>query len=214
MAPSCTIYFSFVAEQVNVVISFHFPIQSTTSLQLSVGAAYLIFLILGVPIAMIFIGFTTTNNCPAEPMIPIYLVISGIWSILRTIWYFLEFWLIRRHIGMIFRQFMKSAMCVMTAGMGTLYLLGLYWVLSAAWPNLDDIDAYNYCNPATYLLALATIVGILVLGMFWCLCICSLASRMVPVVNEDIIGIDIPVVASPNTITAVTILIPETAWNK
>lgn len=190
--------------------------QLTLTLNFPVGAAYLIFLIVGVPIAMVYVGFTTTSDCPAEPMIPIYLTISGICSILRTIWYFLEVWLIRRrHIGLVFRQYINCALCVMTAGLATLYLLGIYWVISVAWPNLENIDAYNYCNPTTYLLAFVTVIGILVLITFWCLCICSLASQVVPVpgINEEISAIDIPFAASPqpNTIAAITILVPETA---
>lgn len=156
---------------------------------------------------MIYIGVTKRDECPAEPMIPLYLIISGSFSIFRTIWYYLEIRLFRRHLAKVVSDCMDAAMCITAAFMTTLYLFGLYWVLHAAWPNITDPLAFNYCDPTAYLLAFITIVGLLILMLFWCTCICFLAFKVVPLVSEEIalIGIPVPVPHKPNSATIILI---------
>lgn len=161
---------------------------------------------------MIYVGFTTTDECPAGPMIPYYLIVSGGMSVLRTVWYFLEFWIFRRRIGFTAYNFIDNFVCAATAFMVTWYILGLYWVVSIAWPNLDDERDFNYCDPAAYLIAFVTLMGILVLLLIWCTCVCTLAFQVVPVVNERFaeVGIPVPVPPRPRVINAVTVYVVET----
>lgn len=146
---------------------------------------------------MIYFGYTKQEKCPVEPMIPIYLILSGSFSIFRTIWYFLEYWLFRRHLGVVLNDYVDSAMCITTALMATLYFFGLFWVLRVAWPNLENPRAFNYCDPTVYCLAFCTIMGVLILMLFWCMCICILAFQVVPVVNEEVAMLGIPVAVPP-----------------
>lgn len=133
---------------------------------------------------MIYVGVYAIDECPAEPLIPFYLMISGGFSIFRTVWYFLELWIFRRQCGEALYDYVDTGMCFLTALMTTLYLFGLYWVLHVTWPNLEDPEAFNYCDPAAYLVAFVSVVGVLILAVFWCLCICVLAFQVVPVANE------------------------------
>lgn len=169
----------------------------------------MVFLLVGVPVSMIYIGLTTVDYCPAEPMIPIYLLVTGSFSIFRTIWYCLEFWLMKRRIGMVLYDLLDTIMCISTAFMATIYLFGLYWVLHIVWPNMEDQNAFNYCDPVTYIFAFVTVVGILILVVFWCMCVCVLAFQVVPVVNEEIYHIGIPVSLPPQA-NQVTIAVVET----
>lgn len=146
---------------------------------------------------MIFIGYNTVNECPAEPMIPFYLMVSGAFSVFRTIWYFLEFWIFRRRMGLALFAYVDTIMCFTTACMASLYLFGLYWTLHIAWPNITDTKAFDYCDPSAYLLAFVTVVGVTILALFWCLCICVLAFQVVPVANVEINSMGIPVSIPP-----------------
>lgn len=197
-----TIWFLFVAEQVRSLSIGEQITLIECKYYLSVGAAYLVFLLVGVPIAMIYIGFTSMEDCPAEPMIPIYLLASGSFSVFRTIWYFLEFWIFRRHLGMVLYDYVDTAMAITTACMASLYLFGLYWVLHIAWPNLTDPKSFNYCLPSAYILAFVTIIGILILIVFWCMCVCVLAFQVVPVVNEEFAYMGLPVSVPPQNMNA------------
>lgn len=164
---------------------------------LPVGAAYLFFLVVGVPVAMIYVGASRIEDCPVQPMLPVYLFITGAFSVFRSFWYFLEFWISRRKIGFVFYKFADNVVVMLTAFMATWYMFGLYWTLHVFWPNLESPSSTQYCDPAVYLIAFVTVIGILIILVFWCTCICFLAFQVVPVVNERISEMGIPVSVPP-----------------
>ena len=141
----------------------------------------MIFLLLGVPIAMIYIGIANLGDCPVEPKIPVFLISTGVLMVVRTIWYFIDNFLIQLRFGDSFQTYIDRGTAMYSALLCTLYLFGLYWIFHVAWPNLEDPQKFSYCNPATYLLAFISVCGILVLLVFWFICIVVLAFKVIPV---------------------------------
>lgn len=146
---------------------------------------------------MVYVGASRINECPVQPMLPVYLFITGSFSVFRSFWYFLEFWISRRKVGFVFYRFADNVVVMLTAFMATWYLFGLYWTLNVFWPDLEYTRSPQYCDPAVYLMAFVTVIGILIILVFWCSCICFLAFQVVPVVNERISEMGIPVSVPP-----------------
>ena len=55
-------------------------LMSPTGLVILLSAALALLIILGVPLTMIIMGSVHHHDCPAQPFIPIFLILSGIKS--------------------------------------------------------------------------------------------------------------------------------------
>uniref|UniRef100_T1IPP8 Uncharacterized protein n=1 Tax=Strigamia maritima TaxID=126957 RepID=T1IPP8_STRMM len=94
-----------------------------------------IILLLSLPVSMIAIGAIHINNCPAEPFIPIYMIVAGILFILRLNYRFAQFYLAY------YREFFSQLPT------------GSFWVYNIFKPNYYDSTSLIYCNKLVYLFA-------------------------------------------------------------
>ncbi|XP_029696696.1 uncharacterized protein isoform X3 [Takifugu rubripes] len=130
------------------------------------------------PVAQIAIGAVHLNNCPREPHIPIYLIVSGVFTLALALLSCLP----------CSRQANDeptnplSRVCTAWNSLTTLFLFcwfvaGNVWIYSIYEPNYDKTAADPYCNRTLYLFAFwtTTLVYIL-LGLFFvggcCVLVC------------------------------------------
>ncbi|XP_066924890.1 transmembrane protein 272-like [Clytia hemisphaerica] len=123
-----------------------------------------------IPTSMIIVGSYHIDDCPMEPMIPIFMVVSGVAWIFHTIFTFcFNIW------GRWERQ--KLTKCSMALAI-LLYvflfawnLAGAYWVFKE-WDSWDDLDEEKQaigCHRDTYLFIFSLSIIYWILFPFSCL---------------------------------------------
>ncbi|XP_051781190.1 transmembrane protein 272-like [Erpetoichthys calabaricus] len=136
------------------------------------------------PVAQITIGSIYLNSCPVQHYIPIYLIVSGVFSLVMD---FLSFF----HLGKEAEEVGSNARGGSTMGNGLLslfmfcwFITGNVWIYSIYQPNYDEQSGDPYCNKTLYLFAFwsTTVVyiglGILLLvGCCFLLCACIIGAN-------------------------------------
>lgn len=128
---------------------------------------------------MIYVAVITNEECPASPKIPTILAIFGALFAFRIVTYVLDMWVMP--LPWFSRTFLPD-LVVTLAFLSLLFLFlscgfGLYFVITAAWPEFNDANAKNYCHPAVYILAVATFTNLLFGTVYWCTCFCCFYPR-------------------------------------
>ena len=120
-----------------------------------------------IPFCMIVIGSVYFHDCPAEPNIPIFLIVGGSFSALIFF------------IGVLRRvkraetgsdqepQPTHPVQSLITFFLCGWFITGCVWVYRIYWPDTQNPNMENFCNPVVYLFAfwLITIANIF-LGLF------------------------------------------------
>jgi len=108
----------------------------------TIGIGLIVYLILNT--VQFFVGITTTKDCPIQPIIPIYLAVSGALGIVTKI------------IPIVNRN---RRLQIVDRILGVLFIiefiwmiLGSYWIYSIYKPNYRPEEGL-YCNKTAYLLA-------------------------------------------------------------
>jgi len=133
-----------------------------------------------IPFCMIVIGSVYFHDCPAEPYIPIFLIVGGSFSAFK---YF---------IGVLSRvrraetgadqdpQPTHPVQSLITFFLCGWFITGCVWVYRIYWPITQENMAgtENYCNPVVYLFAFWLITtAYIFLGLFTsCICCFSIVS--------------------------------------
>merc|ERR1719342_823680 len=131
-----------------------------------------------IPFCMIVIGSVYFHDCPAEPYIPIFLIVGGSFSAFK---YF---------IGVLSRvrraetgsdqdpQPTHPVQSLITFFLCGWFITGCVWVYRIYWPETHNQGVENYCNPAVYLFAFWLITtAYIFLGLFTsCICCFSIVS--------------------------------------
>lgn len=130
-------------------------------------------------IANISVGSVYFHNCPAQYLIPYYLIISGVASLLLLISSILPCG--NREEPSILIHVFRSIFGLFQL---SFFIAGNVWVYSIYAPNYTDPTAANYCHKGLYLYAfwITTLVYIflglfLVIGCCALLCFCCMPSR-------------------------------------
>uniref|UniRef100_T1IYQ1 MARVEL domain-containing protein n=1 Tax=Strigamia maritima TaxID=126957 RepID=T1IYQ1_STRMM len=128
-----------------------------------------IILLLSLPVSMIAIGAIHINNCPAEPFIPIYMIVAGILFILRLVIQF----------GNLLIEKYKNTISITLRIIDLLNFIwlitGSFWVYNIFKPNYYDSTSLIYCNKLVYLFAFIIIT--LTYIVYFCLIVFSVLLR-------------------------------------
>jgi len=131
-----------------------------------------------IPFCMIVIGSVYFHDCPAEPYIPIFLIVGGSFSAFK---YF---------IGVLSRvrraetgseqdpQPTHPVQSLITFFLCGWFITGCVWVYRIYWPDTQLAGTEHYCNPVVYLFAFWLITtAYIFLGLFTsCICCFSIVS--------------------------------------
>ncbi|XP_066516048.1 transmembrane protein 272-like [Hoplias malabaricus] len=138
-------------------------------------------MVMALPIAQLVIGGLYLHDCPVQPYIPVYLLVSGAFSMVLTVLSCLPC-AQEPEDG---RQSALSSLCTAWNSLVTLFLFcwfitGNVWIYSIYQPSYNP--GLGYCSKVLYLFAFwsTTVVyillGLLLLGgccAMLCLCICN-----------------------------------------
>lgn len=131
-------------------------------------------IMLAVPIAMVVIGSIYVNDCPAEKMIPIYLIVAGACYIVKN--------LIDLCGRARSREDQDQHGNTPSNGLSRLlgcFLLG-FFIAGNVWiyrnyPPDSDMESPHYCNPVVYYFAFWITTLVYIFCAFTCLCLCCAA---------------------------------------
>ncbi|XP_078524725.1 transmembrane protein 272-like isoform X2 [Lissotriton helveticus] len=129
-------------------------------------------------IASITVGSVYFHDCPAQYLIPYYLIISGVSSLLLLIPSILPC-RTREEPSILINVFHSVFGLFLLA----FFIAGNVWIYSIYAPNYTDTAAATYCHKGLYLYAfwITTLVyiflGLFVIGCGMFLCACCLSSR-------------------------------------
>jgi len=138
----------------------------------TIGCTICVGLVLAVPIAMIVMGSRYLHECPAEPYIPIYLIVGGCFGVLKNL----------SNIGQRMKNrqdnrddenaktnpFDSMLNCFLCAW----FIAGNVWIYRTYNKFNNDRESDNYCNETLYWFAFwLTTVTYIIMGTT-CLCIC------------------------------------------
>lgn len=135
------------------------------------------------PIAQVSIGAIHLQDCPKQPYIPIYLLVSGVFALVLGLLSCLPCTQ-EPEDG---TQTLLSSLCTAWNSLVSLFLFcwfiaGNVWIYSIYQPNYDSSSGTDFCNKTLYLFAFWTttlvyiLLGIVFLGgccMLFCLCLCG-----------------------------------------
>ncbi|XP_038055455.1 transmembrane protein 272-like [Patiria miniata] len=159
----------------------HFLVKVISILLNTIVVTVVLGVMLAVPIAMIVVGAIYINDCPVEPKIPIYLVVTG------------SFYILKSAIDLIVRckrrqdqdtegnneeepenrkenTFSRLIGCFLFA----FFIAGNVWVYRNYPPSDNILDA-NYCFGPLYYFAFWIITSCYILVALACCCVCCAA---------------------------------------
>jgi len=131
-----------------------------------------------IPVCMIVIGSVYFHDCPAEPYIPIFLIVGGSFSVFKYL------------IGVLSRvrraetgneqdpQPTHPVQSLITFFLCGWFITGCVWVYRVYWPDTTAEGTAQYCNPVVYIFAFWLITtAYIFLGLFTsCICCFSIVS--------------------------------------
>jgi len=149
----------------------------------TVTAAVIIAILNVIPLGMIVIGALNLQNCPAEPYIPIWLVVTGVFALLKSAANF--YYRARRPPGQLAQPsdinpnpFDGLLSCFLIVW----FIIGSVWVYTTSWSvQYGKPGTHYYCDQFTYTFAFIFItVGyclFFIACMSFCCCCCCICCR-------------------------------------
>jgi len=142
----------------------------------TLGCTICVGLVLAIPISMIAIGSVYLNQCPCERFIPIYLIVGGVFGIIRNI----------SSMGQRFKNQREEESREQTAktnpidGVISCFLLvwfiaGNVWIYKIYDEVITDssiVDAACYCNFTLYWYSFWVTTAVYITMLMSCCCVC------------------------------------------
>ncbi|XP_049822854.1 uncharacterized protein LOC109596653 isoform X4 [Aethina tumida] len=145
-------------------------------------------LLIFVYISMIITGAIGIGNCPIQPLLPVYMIVSGVISMVSIIIEFIR--------GFVPEQ---NPMNTVLRGFGiflftvefVIFCLGSYLVFSVFEPSYEEVDEFEYCAKWLYVFAItyialtfAIVLSALLLGYcflyLWCFTVAAHEEQQQP----------------------------------
>ncbi|XP_039603296.1 transmembrane protein 272-like [Polypterus senegalus] len=129
------------------------------------------------PVAQITIGSIYLNSCPVQHYIPIYLIVSGVFSLVMDFLSFFHLGNEAEEVGSNARG--GSTMCngLLSLFMFCWFITGNVWIYSIYQPNYDEQSGVLYCNKTLYLFAfwstILVCIGLGILLLVGCCFLCG-----------------------------------------
>lgn len=153
----------------------------------TLGCSILVGVTVIIPVSMIVIGTTYLSDCPAEKYIPIFLVMGGVFGVLKTV---LDVCSKCRHpdssgeagrnIAEEQRAEERTWGTLVNCFLFAWYVAGCVWVYRVYPPDYVNVESPAFCDKTLYLFAFGLVTaGLLSLGLAAaCLCCLTLFSLL------------------------------------
>jgi len=168
-------------------------VQSTMKIICGSATVLLIVIILtgmmlGVPIAMIVVGSLHLDDCPAEELIPIYLIVAGVTSLVNGSFSHGGFQSRLKKVkskqanprcededdGGKKKKIISCFSTLLNSFSFAWAIAGSVWIYRIYEPNYTDPTVAGYCDKTTYLFAFwVTTLGYIFMGLAICVCCVS-----------------------------------------
>jgi len=154
----------------------------------AVGCTVILGVTIIIPICMIVMGSIYLHDCPQGEYIPVYLLVGGIFGILKQLLHLSA--RVRQREEEREEEYLRQSptQTLLNCFMLGWFIIGSVWVYKEFEPNYDPSGGRTYCNKSLYLFAfwLITSVYILLGTVTICLCSLSIASIMLqPTIGES-----------------------------
>lgn len=117
---------------------------------------------------MIFYGVRRRDDCPVQPLLPVFLIVSGVFTLVIII-LFLFKRIINHHLinTVIENVFFITSLATIIV---IWFILGNVWVFDIFWPNLRYRNLSGYCDRMVYILSFSIIIAShsFILTLFCC----------------------------------------------
>ncbi|XP_025200985.1 uncharacterized protein LOC112598670 [Melanaphis sacchari] len=147
---------------------FDFIIKALSIIHRTVIMTVILSIFTVVPLIMFVVGVEFVRDCPREPHIPVYMIVGGIFGMIKMVWLLCRQvkslrYNKRRRPDMGTREDMVSSMGSRIASVGLAaflagwFALGNYWILSVYWPDSEPSSLYEpngWCNRTLYVTSL------------------------------------------------------------
>ncbi|XP_063403552.1 transmembrane protein 272-like [Mytilus trossulus] len=152
----------------------------------SVACTICLGIFLLIPIAMIAVGATYLHDCPAEKMIPIYLIVAGVFTIITNILTIIRGEVNNRKEGEEEKQSGPGPEHLIICFLFAWFIAGNVWVYRTYddWQSSNSI-LDNYCNPTLYyfsfwiISSIYVVLGVLtVLSIALGICTCIFGKKV------------------------------------
>lgn len=144
----------------------------------TIGCTICLGLILAIPVSMIVIGSYHFNECPKEKMIPIYLIVSGVAGLLKSLINLVK--KMKAHIvgdDHSLRESTHETSCdnIITLFLVAWFIAGNVWIYRIYMPTNDECEVHLYMF-AFWLTTSTYIVFCLMACCILCAAVCALGS--------------------------------------
>lgn len=132
-----------------------------------------------IPITSIVIGSLHVHDCPAQQYIPIFLIVGGVFGVLKNL---MDFRLRCKAKEEVLKQDPISN--VVTCFMLAWFIAGCVWVYQVYEPDYNDPDDSDYCHPTLYLYTFWLLNSVLIFVGLIMSCLCCVGCLSMGLSNE------------------------------
>ncbi|XP_018336283.1 uncharacterized protein LOC108744834 isoform X2 [Agrilus planipennis] len=153
----------------------------------TIGCTIILGVTIVIPICMIVMGAMYLHDCPGGEYIPVYLLVGGIFGILKQLLH-LSVRVRKREEERQEEHLRQSpTQTLLNCFMLGWFIIGSVWVYKEYEPNYDpNVDQLNYCNKNLYLFAFWLITSVYILLAFITVCLCSLSIISIVFIGDQL----------------------------
>ncbi|XP_050523169.1 uncharacterized protein LOC126895392 [Daktulosphaira vitifoliae] len=157
---------------------FDFIIKALNIIYRTVIVTIIMSILTIIPLIMFIVGVQFVRDCPCEPHIPIYMIVGGIFGLIKMVWLLcrqvesLKYDRCQRPnfesgedvVSSIGSRIASVALSVFLTGW---FILGNYWIFSVYWPDSEPLSLYEpngWCNRTLYIISLVQITSVYLFG--------------------------------------------------
>lgn len=147
----------------------------------TLGCTIIVGITVVIPLSMIIVGSVNVHKCPAEPYLPIFLIVGGVFGVLKNLMNFCS--RCRRQADDVEDERLRQTPLdtVINCFLFGWFITGCVWIYRIYQPEYYDAESENYCNMTLYLFSfwLITSAYIIMGIIIGCLCCISVASMTI-----------------------------------
>lgn len=140
----------------------------------TVGFTILLGIFMAIPVSMIVMGAIHMDNCPAERMIPIYLVVAGSFGVAKNLFSLVQRCRKNEQEREEDNRKVNPVEGIVNCFMFAWFIAGCVFIYRTTDRNPDDKSADNYCDATLYYFAFWITTSVFIIMGASCCCVCTI----------------------------------------